>query len=179
MAKKRHKIIVKVKDGQQMRAGVISDTHIQSLEEGTTLAQALLQGPFAEIDVILHAGDHIHPDLASCFYPLPWYSVRGNMDSSQADLPLQRIVHLAETRIGMVHGWGAPNGIETRVLNSFSTTDIDVLVFGHSHWPVCRKVGSVLLFNPGSPTDRRSAPYHSVGILHIGNEVRGEIVRID
>ena len=70
----------------KLRAGVISDTHIQSLEAGMTLAQALLQGPFAGIDVILHAGDHIHPDLASCFYPLPWYSVRGNMDSPQMAL---------------------------------------------------------------------------------------------
>ena len=88
-------------------------------------------------------------------------------------------MQLDEVQVGMVHGWGAPNGIEKRVLNSFSSTDIDVLVFGHSHRPVCRKVGSVLLFNPGSPTDRRSAPYHSVGILHIGSEVMGEIIRID
>jgi uncharacterized protein len=31
----------------------------------------------------------------------------------------------------------------------------DVLIFGHSHQPECRWVGSTLLFNPGSPTDPR------------------------
>lgn len=162
-----------------MRVGILSDTHIHSLDAGMALAQKLLAGPFVDVDVILHAGDHVHPDLESCFYPLPWYGVCGNMDSSHGSLPIQRIVNIADVQIGMVHGWGAPTGIEKRVLNSFSSTNIDVLVFGHSHRPVCRKVGSVLLFNPGSPTDRRSAPYHTVGILHIDDEVTGEIIRID
>jgi len=79
----------------------------------------------------------------------------------------------------MTHGWGVLAGIEERVLESFSTDCLDVLVFGHSHRPVCRQDGSVLLLNPGSPTDRRSAPYHSVGLLHINSEVKGEIIRID
>lgn len=98
---------------------------------------------------------------------------------SQVSLPLQRIVNLAETRIGMVHGWGTPSGIEKRVLHRFSPADIDVLVFGHSHRPFCRNIGSILLFNPGSPTDRRSAPYHTVGILNLDTKVTGEIIRID
>ena len=163
-----------------MKVGIISDTHIHSLDAGMKLAEKLFKGPFSAVDVILHAGDHTFSDLASCFYPLPWYSVRGNMDLPQPDFPLQRVVQLADTRIGMVHGWGAPNGIEKRVLDSFSAENIDVLVFGHSHRPVCRRVGSVLLLNPGSPTDRRSAPHHTVGLLHIGQGgVEGEIIRID
>jgi len=162
-----------------VQIGVLSDTHIHSLDAGMALAEKLLDGPFAAVDVILHAGDHVYPELDSCFYPVPWYGVCGNMDSPHSSLPPQRIVKLDETKVGMVHGWGTPNGIEKRVLNCFSATDIDVLVFGHSHRPVCRKVGSVLLFNPGSPTDRRSAPYHTVGILNIGAGISGEIIRID
>jgi len=162
-----------------VQIGILSDTHIHTLDKGVALAQKLLDGPFAKVDAILHAGDHVYPDLDSCFYPLPWYGVRGNMDSSHGGLPLQRIVRLAETNIGMVHGWGAVGRVEKHVLTTFPHSDIDVLVFGHSHRPVCRWVGSVLLFNPGSPTDRRSAPYHTVGILHLDHEIRGEIVRID
>ena len=162
-----------------MRVGVLSDTHIHSFNIGIEFAKKLMNGPFSDVDVILHAGDHVHPDLGSCFYPVPWYGVRGNMDSQHDNLPVQRIVKLADSRIGMVHGWGTLNGIEKRVLNSFFGEDIDVLVFGHSHRPVCRKVGSILLFNPGSPTDRRSAPFHSVGILDIDTEVTGEIIRLD
>ncbi|MDX2495229.1 MAG: metallophosphoesterase [Desulfuromusa sp.] len=162
-----------------MRVGVLSDTHIHSLDAGNVLAQKLLSGSFADVEVILHAGDHVHPDLSSCFYPLPWYGVCGNMDKPQPTLPIQRIVELSGFRIGMMHGWGPPNGVENRVLNSFSAADIDVLVFGHSHRPVCEKVGSILLFNPGSPTDRRSAPHHTVGLLSFGEEVTGQIIRID
>lgn len=162
-----------------MKVGIISDTHIHSLAVGMKLAEKLLHGPFSSVDVILHAGDHTFADLASCFYPLPWYSVSGNMDSPQSAFPLQRVVQLAGIRIGMIHGWGAPNGIEKRVLESFSAENIDVLVFGHSHRPVCRQIGPLLLLNPGSPTDRRSAPYHSVGLLHIGDDVKGEIIRLD
>ena len=128
-----------------MKVGVISDTHIHSLDAGIALAEKLLNGPFAEVDVILHAGDHVHPDLESCFTPLPWYGVCGNMDSPHDHLPIQRVVSLAGVQIGMVHGWGTPNGIAKRVLASFSDVDIDILVFGHSHRPVCRQMGSILL----------------------------------
>ncbi|MEA3362512.1 MAG: metallophosphoesterase [Thermodesulfobacteriota bacterium] len=162
-----------------MQVGVLSDTHIHSLDAGMALAEKLLNGPFAEVDVILHAGDHVYPDLSSCFYPLPWYGVCGNMDKPQPALPIQRIVELSGFSIGMMHGWGSPNGIETRVLSRFSAADIDVLVFGHSHRPVCQKVGSILLFNPGSATDRRSAPHHTVGLLNLENEATGQIIKID
>ncbi|WP_321391183.1 metallophosphoesterase [uncultured Desulfuromusa sp.] len=162
-----------------MKIGVLSDTHLHSLEAGVELAQKLQNGPFADVDTILHAGDHVYPALDSCFYPIPWYGVRGNMDDTQAVLPTSRIIDFAGKKIGMVHGWGSQYGIETRVLDFFAGFDLDVIIFGHSHQPVCRHIGKVLLFNPGSPTDRRSAPYHTVGILNIGTVVTAEIVRID
>ncbi len=162
-----------------MKIGVLSDTHIDKLADGENLAKKLLNGPFVDVDIILHAGDHVLPELESCFYPLEWYGVCGNMDTPQSSLPYQRVINLAGIKIGMTHGFGAPSGIERRVMNSFSGADIDVLIFGHSHQPVCRQVGSLLLFNPGSATDRRSAPYHTVGMLHIDSVVTGEIIRID
>lgn len=162
-----------------MKIGVLSDTHLHSLEAGIALAQKLENGPFADVETILHAGDHVYPALDSCFYPIPWYGVRGNMDAKNDGLPISRIIDVADKKIGMVHGWGAQGGIEARVLDFFSGLDLDVIVFGHSHQPVCRQEGKVLLFNPGSPTDRRSAPHHTVGILNIGSVVTGEIVRID
>ena len=162
-----------------MKVGVLSDTHIATQDVAVAFAQKLMSGPFAEVDVIIHAGDLVYPELDSCFYPVPWYGVRGNMDAAQDTLPDKRILSLADKKIGMVHGWGSPRGIETRVLEFFSGFRLDVLVFGHSHWPVCRKVDQLLLFNPGSPTDRRAASYHTVGILELGADVTGEIIRID
>ena len=164
---------------EKMRIGVISDTHILSLSSAVNLAEQLLDGPFSEVDAILHAGDHIFEGLSDCFDPIPWYSVRGNMDASHAMFPIQRIVTISQVRIGMVHGWGPVKGIEECVQSCFDPAEIDVLVFGHSHQPVCRWYGSVLLFNPGSAMDRRSAPNHTVGILTLGSTVSGEIIIID
>jgi putative phosphoesterase len=162
-----------------MKIGILSDTHLHDGHAAAVLADKLLCGPFSAVDAILHAGDIVWPDLGLCFAPIPWYGVCGNMDTPSASLPLQRIVTLNNVRIGMVHGWGAPAGIEQRVLDHFSDKKIDVLVFGHSHRPVCRWAGSVFLLNPGSATDRRSAPCHTVGILDTDGEISGEIISID
>ncbi len=162
-----------------MKIGVLSDTHLHDFKTCSELADMLLNGPFSRVDAILHAGDIVWPDFGLCFAPIPWYGVCGNMDTPASSLPVRRIVTLNSVRIGMIHGWGAPAGIERRVLGEFSTDKIDVLVFGHSHFPVCHQVGSVLLLNPGSATDRRSAPHHTVGILNLGDEISGEIVSID
>ena len=167
------------RDAILLRLGVLSDTHVQSLTAARNLADLLLNGVFSGVDAILHAGDQVSPELESCFAPLPWYAVRGNMDFFDSDLPERRILPLAGWRIGMVHGWGSPQGIEARVLSCFADDSIDVLIFGHSHQPVCRKQGSLLLLNPGSATDRRHAPCHSVGLLSLGDEINAEIVTLD
>jgi putative phosphoesterase len=162
-----------------MLVGILSDTHIVDIADGYQLAEQLLEGPFANVSVIIHAGDHIHPDLSSCFAPLSFFSVCGNMDVASCDRPLKRILSIAGKRIGVVHGWGCLENIEERVMHAFEADEVDVIVFGHSHMPLCKQVGSVLLFNPGSATDRRSAAFHSVGLLNIGLEVMAEVVAID
>lgn len=160
-----------------MKIGVLADTHIHDLATGFALAEKLLKQHFKAVDLVIHAGDHVHPELELCFAPLPFYAVRGNMDNPSPGLPEKRILRLAGKTIGVVHGWGPVQGIEERVLTYFSHEPLDALIFGHSHQPVCRRQGPLLLMNPGSPTDRRSAPFHSVGILQLEqNEIRGEIL---
>jgi predicted phosphodiesterase len=36
----------------------------------------------------------------------------------------------------------------------------------------------MLFLNPGSPTDKRHAPYNSVAILDIDSELRAEIIKL-
>jgi hypothetical protein len=51
----------------------------------------------------------------------------------------------------------------------------DVVIFGHSHTPlVTTGLGGQLLFNPGSPTERRAQPRHTYGQLELS---RGRIVK--
>ena len=162
-----------------MQIGVVSDTHFRSLREGIVLFEGLLQGPFAEVELILHAGDLGPPQLLDGVLEVPLLAVRGNTDGTNANLPLQRVLELAGFRIGLIHGWGSLAGLESRVLGEFAGVRLDCLIFGHSHYPLCRRRDGLLLFNPGSPTDRRSAPCHSVGMLELGQTLNGRILALD
>lgn len=163
-----------------MKIGVLSDTHLGALADAAELANYLMEGPFAGVDAILHAGDMVISEFMDCFYPIPCYAVRGNMDESVAGVPNKRVVGFEGKRIGLIHGWGPRSGLEKRVIEAFSDKRVDCLVYGHSHYPVCRQQGDLLLFNPGSPIDRRSAPKHTVGILTIDdNAIRGQIIALD
>ncbi len=119
-----------------MKIGVLSDTHIHSLKAGQRLADFLLKGPFRDIEMVLHAGDHVIPDLDSCFDGLPYFGVCGNMDRCSPHLPQRRIVSIGPYRVGMVHGWGAPDGIEDRVLHCFRGDKTDVIILVTAISPV-------------------------------------------
>jgi len=162
-----------------MKVGVLSDTHLSDLVDCRNLAVRLLEGPFSGVEAILHAGDVVTAELQECFSSLPWYAVRGNMDHSLTDAPISRVVRLAQKNIGMMHGWGGHTYLEQRVASCFSDQDLDVLIYGHSHHPVCHRVGSLLVMNPGSATDRRRAPHYTVGVLTLGKDVSGEILIVD
>ena len=40
-------------------------------------------------------------------------------------------------------------------------------MFGHSHVPFHERDGGFQIFNPGSPTDRRRQPRHTMGIATV------------
>ncbi len=153
--------------------GILSDTHLTDMKECANLAEKLVTGPFNGVDAILHAGDHVCPDLAACFYPIPMISVRGNMDHRLMELPQYRILNINRYKVALIHGWGSPVGLEDRILSLFAGQSLDVIVYGHSHIPVCHHCKGTLMFNPGSPTDKRHSPIHSVGLIEFGSTVHG------
>jgi hypothetical protein len=162
-----------------MKIGVLSDTHLGDLAQALPFLQQLAERHFADAGMILHAGDLVHPDILLAFPGRIVHAVRGNMDVGAGHLPLRKIIAAGDFRIGLVHGWGAPDGLEERLLREFRGDRIDCLVYGHSHHPVCHRRDGLLLFNPGSPTDRRWAPFHSVGLLEVGERIEGRIIRLD
>jgi predicted phosphodiesterase len=40
-----------------------------------------------------------------------------------------------------------------------------VIAYGHTHLPEVAKVGETWVLNPGSPTERRRAPEHTMIVL--------------
>jgi putative phosphoesterase len=161
------------------RIGVISDTHIAETAQGLRFMESLRTRFFPEADMVLHAGDIVEPEILCAFHDIPVHAVRGNMDSPLIDLPVKRVFSIEGFRIGLIHGWGAPTGLEQRLGREFADEKLDCLVYGHSHMPVCHRREGVLFFNPGSPTRNRRPPWPSVGMLEISDSIDGRIIRLD
>ncbi len=160
------------------RIGVISDTHIIDAWSEDTLLASLQDVHFHGVDLVLHAGDLVDSQILTHFSNCAVLAVCGNMDSPTAELPMRRVISTGPFRIGIAHGWGAVAGLDQRLLQEFSGEDIDCMVYGHSHMPCCRWQGEQLFFNPGSPTDRRNAPFHTVGLLEVGDTIQGRIISL-
>ena len=155
---------------------IISDTHHRVLPD-------LVTSHIKNADVILHAGDFTGMEDYERLeaYGKPLYAVLGNMDKSPLEtiLPVKRLVRVEDVSIAMIHGWGAPGGLEKRVKGAFEGMDWDVLVFGHSHSPVIKKEGRKVLLNPGSPTDKRFARTNTFISMTIDRrDVNAEIISL-
>jgi hypothetical protein len=74
--------------------------------------------------------------------------------------------------VGVVHGDGDRGSTVGRARAAFATDEVDVVVFGHSHFPYRAYVGKTLLFNPGSPMDRRGSPKFAFGWLLLNEHGR-------
>jgi uncharacterized protein len=131
-------------------------------------------------DLILHAGDFVAESVLDELRGLgPVRAVFGNMDEAalRETLPRDLVVEAGGARIGMVHIAGPRAGREERLAARFP--GCDAVVYGHSHVPQVDRHGDVWILNPGSPTDRRSAPVHSMLELEIdAGEIRPELVTL-
>ncbi|MEA2517225.1 MAG: uncharacterized protein QOG16_1063 [Actinomycetota bacterium] len=158
-----------------MKVAVISDTHTS----GMTRTVPFSAWPFLETaDHILHAGDVVDTSLLEEMKSLaPLTVVMGNCDAMDVrdwGATDEAVVELGGLQIAMIHDSGLSAGRRERMRARFPTAR--VVVFGHSHMPVNEDADGLLLFNPGSPTWKRKAPFPSMGLLWIENgDVEGEI----
>lgn len=157
---------------------VVSDTHLRP--GGSRRLPDAVYRALEAVDAVLHAGDIVTADLLdelSGFAPVQ--AVRGNNDHdpSLSALPETRLDVIDGVRVAMIHDSGPRAGREGRLRRRFP--DADVVVFGHSHIPWnATGLDGQLLFNPGSPTERRAQPDHTFGLLHLdaGHLLRADIV---
>ncbi|MBN1828284.1 MAG: metallophosphoesterase [Deltaproteobacteria bacterium] len=161
-----------------MKIGVISDTHVL---QPIPWLEYIVKAHFNDVDAIFHTGDFVGLEAFNLFDGKKVYAVSGNMDTEEVKkaLPTRLVVDVAGKRFGLIHGLGGPQTVERQLLEEFLGAGIDCLVFGHTHCPFNGIVDDVLCFNPGSPTDRRYAPFNSVGLLHVDDTIKGEIRIVD
>lgn len=149
---------------------------------GKSLPARLREGfESARVDLIVHCGDMTDAMVIPLLEALaPLEAVAGNNDPPALARRFGRhkVLEFGSVRIGVTHGHeGTGRSTMARAQNAFANERVDAILFGHSHVPHCDRHGGVLLFNPGSPTDKRRQPNYSFGIIRIAeNEVNGELV---
>lgn len=148
-----------------MNIAIIADTHMP--KGSRRLPEACVERLRAS-DLIIHAGDLTRLEVLE---ELQSYSqviaVKGNVDGPalQAALPETIEVSVGGLRIDVIHDGGPAKGRVNRLRRRFP--DADAVVFGHSHQPLHETApDGFQVFNPGSPTERRRAPWPSMGMVH-------------
>ena len=136
----------------------------------------------AGADLIVHAGDFTALEVIYDLEALgpPVAAVHGNVDEPEvADrLPEARVVEAGGVRIALVHDAGPARGRLERMRLRFP--EADAVVFGHSHIPLHERADAFQIFNPGSPTERRRSPHHTMGLAHLARGVvEFELVTLD
>jgi putative phosphoesterase len=157
---------------------IISDTHLP--RGGRRLPDECVRY-LRGADHIVHAGDFVEVAILEQLrrYGPPLTAVHGNVDCAELVplLPARCEVQLGGVRLGVVHDAGPAGGRLERMRASFS--DAHAVVFGHSHIPLHERGSGFQIFNPGSPTDRRAQPEHTMGLAHVdGSTMRFEHVSL-
>lgn len=161
-----------------MNVAVISDTH---LPRGARRLPDDCLERLRAADLILHAGDVVARSVLEELEVLgpPVHAVHGNMDEAELRqrLPRTTVVDAGGCRIGMTHDPGPRAGRGERLVRRFPACD--AVVYGHTHEPDLSREGATWILNPGSPTERRRSPSHTMLVLEIEDaEIRPELVEV-
>lgn len=130
-----------------IKIGILSDTHLYKITEQYRIDCI---NAFAGCDGIIHAGDLTDISILSAFAGKDVYSVHGNMcnQATRQVLSETMVICLNGYSIGICHGAGPRHNIEERLSRIFP--EVDCIVYGHTHIPICHKEGGTLFINPGS-----------------------------
>lgn len=146
---------------------VISDTHVP--RRGPALPEAVVERLRAA-DLIVHAGDW--SDMATLRMVRgmgrPLVAVHGNVEEPDVRhaLPRTAEAEIAGLRIGVVHDGGPASGRLERLRARFP--GVHMVIFGHSHIPLYDVApDGFMILNPGSPTDRRRQPRHTMAEIAV------------
>lgn len=136
-----------------MKVGLISDSHdhVPHIKRAVEIFQQ------EQVELVLHAGDYCSPFTIPLFEGLPLKGIFGNNDGDHYLLMKKFRAINAElagyfleieaggAEIAVYHGTDAPITAALQECGRY-----DVVVSGHTHEQVQKKVGNTLALNPGS-----------------------------
>jgi predicted phosphodiesterase len=112
----------------------------------------------------------------------PVMAVHGNMDDAAVREAVPATIELdlsGGLTLAVIHDAGPRQRRIERLRRRFPSAR--AVIFGHSHIPLHeRDADGFQIFNPGSPTERRRAPRHTMGIARINEgEIDFELISLD
>lgn len=138
--------------------GVISDTH-GHLPVG-------IQKAFEKVDLIIHAGDigdeKVLKELSQI---APIVAVSGNMDYGKwaNNLPKSEIIEIGPVVVYVLH-------IANRLDVASGTSDLKVIITGHTHRPDVSEKSGITFLNPGSASFPKFGHPASVALLKLDGD---------
>lgn len=158
------------------KIGILSDTHLIRPEEQF---RKQANRCFADVDMIFHAGDLTDISVLDVFKDKELHVVHGNMcnPSCRRVLPTRKIIQVGNFSIGLIHGMNCRYDVENCLMGEFE--QVDCIISGHTHVPLCRQFCGILFINPGSflGTGRYGAP-GTYAILDVADELKGSIFEV-
>ncbi|MCM3086442.1 metallophosphoesterase [Bhargavaea ginsengi] len=148
-----------------MRIVILGDTHMPRMAK--SLPPRLIK-ELGTADRIIHTGDWqslaVYDELQR-FAPVD--GVYGNADPPEIreQFGREKCFSFDGITVSLVHGDGKGKTTPIRALDTFREEQPDIILFGHSHIPYHENHDGIVLFNPGSPTDKRRQQESSFGIL--------------
>jgi putative phosphoesterase len=180
-----------------VKIGLISDTHIPV---ATPELWPQIYEAFAGVDLIMHAGDLMIPDVIDWLERVaPVMAVHGNGDyrgwqrtvaPEDPRLSESKVLTVGDgaggqLRIGLVHDLQLPEAPPTRTLEGlmqhYFGGPVDVIVRGSTHVAEITTVKGVLIVNPGSPTfpNHQTTRLGTIGFLEVARgHVRPTILQL-
>jgi uncharacterized protein len=151
--------------------GLISDTHNYFDPQ----VPKLFQG----VEHILHAGDIGSRNILARLEEIaPVTAVSGNTDDPGHGYPRTEVLEKAGRKF-LLHHIVNPEYPGETLQGLIRAAAPDVVVFGHTHKPYERWIGSTLFLNPGYAGKQRFNLPRTVAILHCaGQDLRVELIRL-
>jgi putative phosphoesterase len=143
-----------------VKVGLISDTHGR-------LRNNVIE-VFAQVDVILHAGDIGSLDIITTLEAIaPVHAVHGNTDDFDIRARYGESVTVDLDGVKMTVAHGHVFGSPTPKLLRGAFPEADVIIYGHTHVPLIDRNDKSLVINPGAAGPARFQLKPSVAILEL------------
>ena len=147
-----------------MKIGILSDTHM--IKECIDKTIPYLKN----CDLIIHAGDNFADSkYIHSITKVGIMAVKGNCDFDNVEDEL--LFDLEDKVVFLCHGdkYGVKYSLE-QIERKAKEVEADIVIFGHTHTPLCIEKNNIIYINPGSVSLPRNLSCKSMAILHIDSD---------